>query len=154
GLPLLICAALVIFQVTLHGSEELLAGLALAAGALLTGFAQVAGWRERLLSRDLSVNALRIRALNEAVTNLLVSLVASLLATLGVIVLSNLDLQEPPMWLHWLGVSVSGVVGALLAFVGLSLVIVVNLLWDAYTDEGHDARRSDRHTDIGTPPEE
>ena len=155
GVPAATLAATLVLQIELVRSDQLLAGAALLAGALLTAFAQVAVWRERLLGRLSGTHASQIRALNEAATHILVSLVSVIVATVAVVLLGSIDSTSLPVWMdwlpgllhwaeggrHWTGVILSALAAAAFAYVVVSLLIVVNLLWDAYGEEQKDSKR-------------
>ncbi|MGA1813967.1 hypothetical protein VH571_16410 [Frondihabitans sp. 4ASC-45] len=126
-------------RIRLGGADQLLAGTALLAGALLTGFGQIASWRERLLQRPTAVTGSRIRALNEAVAHILVCLLVSLLATACVIVLANLDLTDARGVVIAVEVGLSALAVAAFSYIFITLVVVVNLLWDAFREEESDA---------------
>ncbi len=136
AIPAAVIAAMLLFHVTLGVPDQLLAGAALLAGALLTGFSQVAAWRERILTRD---EQARTRALDEAAAHILGSLLISVLITVLVVALAVL----PTLGISSLLLAVRAVFGAVavgaLAYVGLTLVIVANLLWDAFQLEKKDA---------------
>jgi len=138
GVPLLGLVAVAVLRIRLGGADQLLAGTALLAGALLTGFGQIATWRERLLQRSSIVTGSRIRALNEAVAHVLVCLLVSLVATGCVIVLANLDLTDARAVVIGVEVGFSALAVAAFAYIFIALVIVVNLLWDAFREEERD----------------
>jgi hypothetical protein len=139
GVPVLGAAVVSVLRIRLGGADQLLAGTALLAGALLTGFGQIAAWRERLLQRPVIVGGSRIRALNEAVAHILVCLLMSLVATSCVIVLANLDLTDARAGVIVVEVGFSAVAIAAFTYIFISLIIVVNLLWDAFREEEIDA---------------
>lgn len=136
-------------QVIFQHSDQLLAACALLSGALLAGFAQVASWRERILNRHRDVDAIDIRALNEAAAHILSSLAVSVLAAVAVFVLANTDLQCPPLVIHVMACVLSGLSAACLAYVAISLLMVVNLLWDALGVEEREAKREGSKNPIG-----
>lgn len=141
GSPLLVGGAVGGFQIVFSNADQLLAACALLAGALLTGFAQIASWRERILYRHRAVDGVDVRALNEAAAHVLVSLIASVIAAVAVFVLANLDLHCPPLVVHVAACILSAVSAAALVYVAASLLIVVNLLWDAFLNEQREAER-------------
>lgn len=141
GVPVLVGAAVGGFQVVFSNADQLLAACALLAGALLTGFAQIASWRERILYRHRAVDDIDVRALNEAAAHVLVSLLASVVAAMAVFVLANLDLQCPPLLVYIAACVLSALSAGALVYVAISLLIVVNLLWDAFQNEQREAKR-------------
>lgn len=138
------------FQVVFTQADQLLAACALLAGALLTGFAQVASWRERILARQREVDEVDVRALSEAAAHILVSLLVSVAAAVSVFALANLDLNCPPLGVHIWSCILSGLSAASLTYVAISLVMVVNLLWDALQNEQREAKR-EAAKDPGSP---
>jgi hypothetical protein len=139
GVPVAAIVVVAVLRIRLGGADQLLAGTALLAGALLTGFGQIATWRERLLQRPVTVTGSRLRALNEAVAHVLVCLVVSLIATACVIVLANLDLTDARLVVMGIEVGFSALAVASFSYIFIALVIVVNLLWDAFREEESDA---------------
>jgi hypothetical protein len=134
-LPIAALALAVYFDWTIDVPQDLLAGIALLIGAELAAFTQLAAWRERLNQRNLGKEAVRRRALDEAVAHVLVStLIATLTAALLVAIsVLGLDKESGPIALWAARILSAGVLG-LLTYLGLTLWIVVNLLWDAYLD--------------------
>lgn len=141
GVPLVVGGLVGGLQVVFTQADQLLAACALLSGALLTGFAQVASWRERILSRHRKVDDIDVRALNEAAAHILVSLIVSVIAAVAVFVLANLDLLCPPLIVHIIACTLSGVSAAALSYVAVSLLFVVNLLWDALQIEQRESER-------------
>ncbi len=141
GFPIAVGVAVGSFQVVFSAADQFLAACALLAGALLTAFAQVASWRERILSRHRSVDQVDVRALNEAAAHILVSLLVSVVATIAVFILANLDLRCPSLATHVVSCALSAVGAAALTYIAISLLIVVNLLWDALVNEQREAER-------------
>jgi hypothetical protein len=137
GAPIAALIACVAFDVQLTSADQLLAGVALLAGALLAAFAQVGSWRERILQKRKNTDDDRVAALNEAAAHILLSIVVSLFAMAVVIVLANLDPYAA--WTPWTSRVLSGLGVAALTYLGLVMIIVVNLLWDAYGQEPADA---------------
>ncbi|MBD3779232.1 MAG: hypothetical protein IE923_08215 [Micrococcales bacterium] len=137
GVPILAGASIVAFRVEVSAPDQLLAGVTLLAGALLTGFSQVAAWRERILQRD---EQARTRALDEAAAHILFSLLASTLVTALVVALTIVPDLCLPSWLDLLCVILGALAVAALVYVGISIVIVANLLWDAFSSEKVDAQ--------------
>jgi glucan phosphoethanolaminetransferase (alkaline phosphatase superfamily) len=87
------------------------------------------------------VDEIDVRALNEAAAHTLASLLASVVAAIAVFILANLDLDCAPLVVHIVACALSGIGAAALAYVVLSLLIVVNLLWDALQNEQREAKR-------------
>lgn len=141
GLPLAVAVALVCVRVVINEPEIMLAGVALLVGALLAGFSQVAGWRERILQRGRSVDKVRVKALNEAGALILMSIHVSVLASATVFCVALIEMRETPEWVNWIVVCLSSVGPAALTYVALSLVFVANLLWDGFTNEQTDIER-------------
>lgn len=151
GLPIAVGLAIGGFQVVFTQADQLLAACALLAGALLTGFAQVASWRERILARHRDVDEIDVRALNEAAAHILVSLLVSVVAAITVFALANLDLTCPPLGVHVWSCVLSGLSAASLTYVAISLIMVVNLLWDALQNEQRESKR-EAAKDPGSAP--
>ena len=140
-MPLLVAAVLGSLGVEFSHADQLLAGAALLAGALLAAFVQIASWRERILARHRRVDGVDVRALNEAAAHVLVSFLASLAVTIFVVVLANIDLYCAPVWVHVVDRVLSAAAAALFTYIIVSLVIVVNLLWDAFQNEQRESER-------------
>ncbi|MGY4859520.1 hypothetical protein [Cryobacterium sp. AP23] len=141
GLPLIVGGLVFGFGLTFTQADQLLAACALLAGALLTGFAQVASWRERILTRYRRVDEIDVRSLNEAAAHILVSLLVSVLAAIAVFILANLNLQCPTVAVDLWARALSGLSATCLSYVAISLLIVVNLLWDALQNEQRETQR-------------
>lgn len=141
GVPIIVAATLVWTQTIINEPEVVLAAAALLVGALLAGFSQVAGWREKIFARGRSVDSVRVKALNEAGALILMSIHVSVLASAAVFGVALVELEKAPNWLYWVAVCLSSIGPAALAYVALSLVFVANLLWDGFTNEQSDAER-------------
>lgn len=143
AVPTLIFLVDVVVGFGLPKADQVLAGTALLIGGLLASFSQLAGWRERLLDRERAVDGRRIRALDEAAAHILFSIVVSVCATLALVVVSNLDvIADSPSWLK-VCARVLGAVGAAgFAYLALTMVLVANLLWDAYQEVGDEPGRA------------
>lgn len=141
GVPIVVFIAALVLGLELVKADQLLAGTALLVGAFLTTFSQVATWRERLLARERKVEAVHIRALNEAAAHILVSVLLAGFTAVLLIVLANIDtnvaLTHPA--LRWLVRILSALSVACFSYLALTLIIVVNLLWDAYQGAGSQA---------------
>ncbi len=138
GVPVAVLVLMIAFRVELTKADQLLAGAALLSAALIGAFAQIVTWRERILRRNREVERVKVRALNEAGAHVLVSLVMSVVVTVAVFVLANLTLDCAPLYVHIIAWALSGISAASFAYVALSLVIVANLLWDAFEREEQD----------------
>lgn len=142
GLPAAVAVLICVFRWEFTGADQILAGAALLCGSLLAAFAQIASWRERALARNRRVEDLDVRALNEATAHVLVSLMVSTGTVVATFVLANLKLDEDSSdTLRNVAVGASAVSGATFLYIGLSIIIVANLLWDAYNNEERNARR-------------
>ena len=122
------------FRVALGGADQLIAGFALLAGTSIASFTQLAAWREKLTARARRVDGVASRALDEAVAHVLMVVVVSMAATVAMVIVFNIDPgRDPSPAVLWTirGFSAAGIGAGL--YVVLTLVIVVNLLFDAYT---------------------
>lgn len=138
GMPAAVLVGLIGFRVELTRSDQILAGAAVLVGALIAAFTQVVSWRERILMRNRETERVKVRALNEAGGHILVSLVTSVGLIITVFVLANLNLQSSELYVHIIGWILSGLSASFLTYIALSLVIVTNLLWDAFKREEQD----------------
>lgn len=141
--PILAAALVARFDVLLP-FDQLIGATALFSGALLVGFSQVAAWRERLLQRQRQVDAVDVRALTEAAAHILFSILVSLVAVtaLAVVAYTAALPASQETWLTLLASrGANGVAAGALVQIGLTLVIVVNLLWDALQKEERDAQK-------------
>ncbi|APH43684.1 hypothetical protein BMW26_00970 [Microbacterium sp. 1.5R] len=141
GIPAVVATALIATQTIANEAEMMLAAAALLVGALLAGFAQVAAWRERILTRGRKVDAVRIRALNEAGALILMSIHVSVGAAVAVFILALMDTEDVEPLTHWIAVTLGAAGPAALAYVALSLIFVANLLWDGFVNEEADNTR-------------
>jgi hypothetical protein len=147
GEPLVVAVALVCTRIVVNEPELLLAAVALLVGALLAGFAQVAGWRERVLERGRVVDKARIQALNEAGALILMSIHVSVVASAAVFGVALLELEQRAKWVDWIAILLSSIGPASVTYVALSLVFVANRLWDGFTGEQDDIER-ENHRDF------
>lgn len=138
GIPSTVLLAMLSFRVELENSEQLLAGAALLLGALIAAFTQIVSWRERVLSRNRETERVKVRALNEAGAHVLVSLIMSVVVTVCVFILANLSLHCVELYVHVFAWVLSALSAGSFAYIALSLVIVANLLWDAFEREEQD----------------
>lgn len=136
--PLVAAALIAGFRVELTGADQMLAGMALLIGALVVSFSQVASWRERLLERDRKVDQMSIRSLDEAAAHILFGVVLAGVATAAFGTLANIHLgiNDPGVVRTVAAVALSAVGVAIYVYILLTLVITVNLLWDAYERSG------------------
>jgi len=135
-------AVLLTARVEFPAADQLLAASALLVGALLAAFAQVASWRERVLVRHRRrIDVVDVRALNEAAAHILMSLLIATVGSVATFALSNLDLGSKNAVAHGFAQVLSAVSAATFTYVALSLIIVTNLLWDAYVNEEREIRR-------------
>ena len=141
GLPLVVAVALIWSQTIIADAGVVLAAAALLVGALLAGFAQVAGWREKILERRRSIDRIRINALNEAGALILMSIHVSVLASVAVFGVAMIDPRHANEWVRWAAIVLSSVGPAALTYVALSLVFVANLLWDGFVNDQSDLER-------------
>jgi hypothetical protein len=133
AVPVLGIGSSLYFRVVLTGTDQLLAAFALLAGTSIAAFTQVAAWREKLTVRAKRVDGVASRALDEAVAHILAVVVASVFASLVMVILSNVPLgDEPTKVTLWVVRAFSAAGIGVGLYVALTLVIVVNLLWDAY----------------------
>lgn len=139
--PIIVFVAAIALGLELSKADQLLAGTALLVGAFLTAFSQVASWRERLLARERKVDAVHVRALDEAAAHILVSVLISGFAAVLLVVLANInpDVALAHQTLLWLVRILSALSVTCFSYLALTLIIVVNLLWDAYQGAGSQA---------------
>lgn len=138
GIPAAIFLTMLAFRVEFANSEQLLAGATLLLGALIAAFTQIVSWRERILTRNRETERIKVRALNEAGAHVLVSLIMSVIVTASVFVLANLTLRCAELYIHVIAWVLSALSAGSFAYISLSLVIVANLLWDAFKREEQD----------------
>ncbi|GEB21949.1 hypothetical protein [Brevibacterium aurantiacum] len=141
GLPVAVAVLLICARVAIDEPEIWLAAAALLVGALLAGFSQVAGWRERILERGRSVDQVRVRALNEAGALILMCIHVSVLGSASLLCVALIEMKDHAGWVDWIAVGLSSIGPASLAYIALSLCLVVNLLWDGFTNEQEDSER-------------
>ncbi len=141
GIPLVAAGLVLALSVELDSADQFLAAAAILAGALIAAFSQVASWREQLLRRRRRVDGVRVRALTEAAAHILVSILVSVAGSVAVFIAANIELHCAPLPVHVAARVLSAVIVACFTYIGLSLIIVTNLLWDALTAEEDDARR-------------
>lgn len=149
GVPLLVIVVSVGLQLRLPNADLLLAAAALLVGALLTAFAQIATWRERLVASGLETMSVRIRALDEAAAHVLSSLLMSVASAVAVLLVAVASSAHLPSYLVWvdgsvlevlqavrvgLEIALTAIAGAAFGYVAVSIVIVTGLLLDAYTE--------------------
>lgn len=138
GAPAVVLLVMVGFRVELNHADQVLAGVTLLSGALIAAFAQIVSWRERILTRNREVERVKVRALNEAGAHVLVSLLMSVVVTASIFVLANMDLKDAEIYVHLIAWILSAISAAIFTYIALSLLIVTNLLWDAFKREEQD----------------
>lgn len=138
GVPAAVLLAMITFRVELTHSDQLLAGATLLLGALIAAFTQIVSWRERVLMRNRETERVKVRALNEAGAHVLVSLIMSVAVTVSVFVLANLNVYCVEFYVHIIAWILSAISAGSFTYIALSLVIVANLLWDAFKREEQD----------------
>lgn len=137
GVPLVAAVVAISFRTVLSSADQLLAGVALFSGALLTAFAQIASWRERVLDRARGVDGVKLRALDEAAAQILFCVLVAMVATASMAVLANLEITDnSPAAVIIIARALSALGIALFTYLVLAMTIVVNLLWDAYEAVG------------------
>lgn len=130
-----------VFSFRLAAADQMLAGFALLAGAALAAFSQLASWRERFTERGLRSEGISSRALDEAVAHVLFTVVAAVAGAVTTGILANLDPQSRSIWIEQLSRVVTACSMAIAAYLVLTLIIVVNLLFDAYTTVNNTEKR-------------
>ncbi|WP_157559486.1 hypothetical protein [Nocardioides sp. Soil777] len=133
-IPLAAGGAMIVTRTPLAAADQLTDSAAILVGALIAAFGTVAVWRERLTQRDRSVELVSRRALDEAAAHILTSTLATLLGLVFLIAVANIDPGKSDDLLIWGEAVLSGLGLALYVYVMLTLVIVVNLLWDGYVE--------------------
>lgn len=120
-------------RAVLQSPTQLTSAFGLMSGALLAIFSLIARWREDLTRRDRKTDAVTKRHLDETVSLILMSCLASALGAAITVLLSTF--QIPGVWspMRWVALVLSASGLAVGAFLLLNLVIVVHLLWEAYT---------------------
>lgn len=123
----------------IRSADSLIAGFSLLAAALLAVFVQLSAWRQRLSTKGKHQSLViyegpQRRAVDEAAAHTLwASLVTVLGAVLLVVIANTVVVQsDGSMDAVWLQRSLTAAVVALSAHLGLTFLLVVNLLWDAY----------------------
>lgn len=125
GLPIGVFFASIVAGLKLPAADQVIAGAALFIGAMLAGFSQLAAWRERLTTRNLKIDGAKMRMLDEAIAHVLVSALAAAWLTGALVVAANSHYG-------WVNVLMSSIAASTMVYLGVSLLVVVNLLWDAY----------------------
>jgi hypothetical protein len=132
GIPVVVAVSTALGGVVLPVPEQLLAGVSLLVGALFAGFTQVAAWRDRLEDRRVATDRVRIRALREAGAHILASVVAGGAAAVITIALACLPETHGNRLIQILEQAFSSFAFGVLSYLSLTILIVVNLLWDAF----------------------
>jgi hypothetical protein len=133
GLPLAVGAVAVALRLQLADAGSVATACGVLIGALLSGFGALGAWKERLLARDRDTEQVDLRALNEAAAHILLSVIVAMGATVTLTLAANLTTKDPGTTRAWIVATCGGIGIGALVFLSISLVIVVNLLWDAYT---------------------
>lgn len=132
---------------------DLLAGLALLAGANLAAFALIASWREQLNHREAKIDGARKRALDEAVAHILSSIVLATASMASMIGLTSMDLGDKPSDLAlWTARLLTACGLAFLSYISLVIIIVANLLWDGYSGVNARAEETSLRSDNSVAP--
>lgn len=123
----------------IRDSSSLIAGFSLMAASLVAVIPQLASWRQRLTDKNSRVDGVGRRKLDEAVSHTLVGVVASIILAVLAVVLSNIvtpsqDGTDPRIALPWAARLITGGLVGGGAYLILTLLLVVNLLFDAYRD--------------------
>lgn len=141
GVPTLLAVGAAATGVELEAPDQVLAAVAVYAGALLAAFALIAGWRDSIVARGRSVDGARLRSLREAGAHILMSVVVAAALSALLAADANLTISDAPTWLAEGGErAFHGALVWLFAYLLLTLVLVTNLLWDAFDLEGSDQR--------------
>lgn len=82
-----------------------------------------------------------MRALREAAAHILVSVLVSMLITLCLGAVANIDVAPGVTSgvAYWFSICLGAIGVAGLGYLSVALIIVVNLLWDAYEQAGADS---------------
>lgn len=137
-LPVIAATAVVWQQWTIQNPESLVAGLSLLAAALLAVVPQFASWRQRLTERSKAVEGVARRKIDEAVTHTLLGVVLSVGIAFLAVILANSRYTTPygdkSMLLPWVEVGAGAITAAGGTYLVLTILLIVNLLFDAYQD--------------------
>lgn len=123
----------------IRSADSLLAGFALLAGVLLTVFVQISVWRERLRP-DGKHEALALyegpprRSADEAAAHTLLASVLSIVGAVVLVVLDNVSQPAPDgvVVIPWVAIVLTAFMVGLSAYLVLTFILIVNLLFDAY----------------------
>lgn len=147
------------FAWSVRSADSMVAGFSLLAAALLAVVPQLASWRQRLSDRNRASEGVARRKLDEAVANTLVGVLASIALALVSVILANIVIPSSPSAGDAAYPEVARLLTASLVaggtYLGLVILLVVNLLFDAYTDASadsqshHDTPRWQDHDDPG-----
>lgn len=126
------------FAWSVRSADSLVAGFSLLAAALLAVVPQLAAWRQRLTDRDRGSEGVARRKLDEAVSNTLVGVLVSIVLAVLSIIIANIIVPSTPNGIDIAYPEVVRLLTAILAtggaYLALTLLLVVNLLFDAYSD--------------------
>jgi hypothetical protein len=125
GLPTAVCIVAIVVGFKVSAVDQMLTAVSVLVGALLAAFTQLAGWRERLSARQLKIDGIKMRALDEAVAHVLVAVLASAWMAGCLFVAASTTSAA-------VDIVCGAVTLATAVYLGVTLLIVVNLLWDAY----------------------
>lgn len=114
---------------------SLVAAFALLSAAQVAIVPQFASWRQRLSERARASEGIARRKVDEAVSNLLLSVVVCVLLTVLAVVLANIAPPSgPDDPLALTARLLTGVMCAGACYLVLTILLIVNLLFDAYQD--------------------
>ena len=138
GIPAGVLVMFVLFRWSLTRVDALIARFALFGAALLAVFPQLASWRDRLRDRDRKVERVAQRAVDEAVAHVLSAAVFCMIGTGISVGIANVapPATDAPEASITPTVLASGALAAIGAYVLLSSIVAINLLWDAYLRAG------------------
>lgn len=115
----------------------LIAGLSLLAAALFAIVPQFAAWRQRLTERARPTEGVARRKLDEVVAHTLLAVVVTVGLTAIAVVLSNISAPaegSPTVVIPWISRVLTGLMVGGGTYLILTMMLVVNLLFDAYQD--------------------
>ncbi|WP_435199501.1 hypothetical protein [Janibacter sp. GS2] len=123
----------------IRAADSLIAGLSLLAAALLAVFVQLSTWRQRLSPGGkpeavVSYEGPQRRAIDEAAAQTLWASLITVLTALCLVVIANtvsIDRAGDAV-ASWAQRGLTAAVVALGAYLVLTFLLIVNLLWDAY----------------------
>lgn len=137
GLPLLLGVASWYWGWSIRATDPLIGGYSLLAGVLLAGVPQLAAWRQRLTDRSRAADGVAKRKLDEAVAHTLLGVLTSTALAAVSVVLGNISVpgaDRPDVVIPAVARGFTTVIVVGSAYLVLTLVLVVNLVFDAYED--------------------